>query len=118
MWFGTNDGLNLMMGLKLKFSDEIPSKPLQHSKQPYPGNQSGQSGFQLWIGTFGNDLSYLDLVTEKLYSWQDYVQNNAEIDIGEKIFCIDINHENQQIVCWKRQRGILIIDLDEREMRF
>lgn len=116
MWFGTKDGLNHYDGTKIKvfrrnFEDphSIPNNHILAINQDKSG--------RLWIGTFGNDLCYLDPVTENFYTWQDYVQNNAEIDIGEKIFCIDINHETNELLAGS-DKGILIIDLDEKEMRF
>jgi signal transduction histidine kinase/ligand-binding sensor domain-containing protein len=116
MWFGTNDGLNLYDGTKIEvfrrnFEDpqSIPNNHILAINQDKKG--------RLWVGTFGNDLCYLDPVTENFYPWQEYIENYVVTDIGDKIFCIDINQKTNELLAGS-DKGILIIDLDKKKMRF
>ncbi|HOI31255.1 MAG TPA: two-component regulator propeller domain-containing protein [Bacteroidales bacterium] len=116
MWFGTKDGLNRYDGHEIKvfrrnFNDSLslPNNHILSINQDKTG--------RLWIGTFGNNLSYFDPITEMFYNWKNFVSEEDDINIGDKIFCIEINHQNNKLLAGS-DKGILIVDLKSKEMRF
>ncbi len=116
MWFGTKDGLNRYDGNEItvfrrNFEDpnSLPNNHILAINQDETG--------RLWIGTYGNNLSYFNPITEKFFSWKHFIQEEDEIDIGDKIFCIEIDHQNNKLLAGS-DKGIIIIDLIDKRMRF
>ncbi|MDA3942660.1 MAG: ATP-binding protein [Bacteroidetes bacterium] len=116
MWFGTKDGLNRYDGNEIKIYRRHFEDPLSLPNNHILAINQDKAG-RLWIGTSGNDLCYLDPVTEKFYPFQNLVNENDSKDIGEHIYCIDIDHQNNRLLAGSN-KGVLIINLDSRAMSF
>ncbi|MGE4540500.1 MAG: two-component regulator propeller domain-containing protein [Bacteroidales bacterium] len=114
MWFGTKDGLNRYDGNKIKVFRRNFEDPNSLPNNHVLAINQDETG-RLWLGTFGSDLCYLDPVTENFYSWKKLV--GQDIDIGEIIYCIEIDRENNKLLAGSN-KGILIIDLLTKETRF
>ncbi len=116
MWFGTKDGLNRYDGTEIKiyrrnFEDSL-SLPNNHILAI---NQDDKG--RLWIGTSGNDLCYLDPVTDNFHPWHSILQQTDTTDIGAHIYCIEVDKTNNKILAGS-DKGILIIDMKNNSFEF
>ncbi len=88
MWFATKDGLNRYDGNEIKVyrrnhnvPNSLPNNHILTINEDHKG--------RIWIGTLGNNLCFLDPVTDKFFSYKTLLKvNDPPTRIGEHIYSI------------------------------
>jgi len=116
MWFATKDGLNRYDGKQIKVYRRNHNDP-----NSLPNNHilalNEDSEGRLWIGTLGNNLCYLDPVTDEFYSYKTLLKVNDPTKIGENVYSIAFDSV-QQLLYAGSNTGILQLDLKAGSLEF
>lgn len=107
MWFGTHDGLNRYDGYTFKVFQPEPNNP-----ESIPSNLifdiTEDVNGNLWIGTTGAGLVYLDLTTEKFTTFK-YNKDNVKSISSNYIAKVYLDRENRLWV--GTSKGLNMADL-------
>lgn len=116
MWFGTKDGLNRYDGNEIKvyrrnhnLPNSLPNSHILSINEDHKG--------RIWIGTLGNNLCFLDPVTDKFFSYKSLLKVNDPTRIGENIYAIVFDSVNKLLYTGSNT-GITQLDLKEGKLQF
>lgn len=116
MWFATKDGLNRYDGNQIKVyrrnHNDPNSLPNNHILALNEDNEG-----RLWIGTLGNNLCFLDPVSQQFFSYKALLKVNDPTKIGENIYSIAFDSVKQLLYAGSNT-GILQLDLKAGSMEF
>lgn len=116
MWFATKDGLNRYDGNEIKvyrrnhnLPNSLPNNHILAINEDYKG--------RIWVGTLGNNLCFLDPVTDKFFSYKTLLKVNDPTRIGENIFSIAFDSTSKLLYAGSNT-GISLIDLETGLLQF